>query len=172
MINPKMVAALGGSRLVAAASLQINDTGGHIRPLDRAIFVVIARQDRKTGLSKRTHQMAYVCQKTEDLVSSREAMTSLGMVKDNDDSAAPAASVHQISSCAPSSGCGPECSGCSGGGPSCLGDGRRQEEGVSGGQLTLDLMASHNQSYADNQVSPGMSIHSMILIISLGVLCH
>ena len=63
MINPKMVAAMNGAGLVAAASLQIKDAGGHILPVDGAIIVVITRQDRKTGLSKRTHQMAYVCQK-------------------------------------------------------------------------------------------------------------
>ena len=100
MINPKMVAAMNGAGLVAAASLQIKDAGGHILPVDGAIFIVITRKDRITGLSKRTHQMAYVCQKTEDLVLSREAMTSLGMVNDIDDSEAPAASVRQISSSA------------------------------------------------------------------------
>ena len=136
MIPPAMVAAMGGSGLVAAASLQIKDAGGHILPVDGAIFVVITRQDKKTGLSKRTHQMAYVCQKTDDIVLSREAMTSLGMVNDIDDSAAPAASVRQISSSAPSIGCGPECSVCSGGGPSCPGGGGRQDEGVTGGHLT------------------------------------
>ena len=66
MINPKMVAAMNGAGLVAAASLQIKDAGGHILPVDGAIFIVITRKDKKTGLSKRTHKIAYVCQKTED----------------------------------------------------------------------------------------------------------
>ena len=133
MINPKMVDAMNGAGLVAAASLQIKDAGGHNLPVDGAIFIVITRRDRTTGLPKRTHQMAYVFQKTEDLVLSREAMTSLGMVNDIDDSKAPTASVRLISSSAPTSGCGPECSGCSGGSPSCPGGGVRQDEGVSGG---------------------------------------
>ena len=77
MIPPAMVAAMGGSGLVVAASLQIKDAGGHILPVQGALFVVITRLDKKTGLSKRTHQMAYVCQKTDDIVLSREAMTSL-----------------------------------------------------------------------------------------------
>ena len=90
------------------ASLQIKDAGGHILPVDGAIFVVITRQDKRTGLSKKTYQMAYVCQKTEELVLSRVAMTSLGMVNvDIDNRAVCAASVCQISSSAPSSGCGP-----------------------------------------------------------------
>ena len=142
MLNSKMVAAMNGAGLVAAASLQIKDAGGHNLPVDGAIFIVITRKDRITGLSKRTHQMAYVCQKTEDLVS-------------RGDDESPAASVRQISSSAPTSGCGPECSGCSGGGPSCPGGGVQQDEGVSGGQLTLDLIASHNQSNPNSQVSPG-----------------
>ena len=45
MINPKMVAAMNGAGLVAAASLQIKDAGGHILPVDGAVFIVITRKD-------------------------------------------------------------------------------------------------------------------------------
>ena len=133
MIPPNMVNAMGGSGLVVAASLQIKVAGGNMLPVDRAIFVVITRQDKKKGLTRSTHQMAYVCQKTEKLVLLREAMTSLGMVNvDIDD----AATVCQIMTSPPSSGdgsgCGPGCRSGSGPrcGPSC---GGRQDEGVTGG---------------------------------------
>ena len=72
---------------------------------------------------ERKHQMAYISQKTEDLVLSQEALTCLEMVNDIDNSAASVASVCQISSFAPSSGCGPKCSCCSGGSSSCPGGG-------------------------------------------------
>ena len=120
-------------------------------PVDGAIFVVITRQDKRTGLTRSTHQMAYLCQKTEELVLSREAMTSLGMVNVDINNAA---SVRQITTSPPSSGdgsgCGPGCRSGSGPrcGPSC---GGRQDEAVTGGQLTLDLIASYNQMYPGNQ---------------------
>ena len=60
LISPQMVAAMGGSSLVAAASLQIKDAGDHLLPVDGAIFIVITRWDRRTGLERRTYQMAYV----------------------------------------------------------------------------------------------------------------
>ena len=68
MINPTMVAAMGGSGIVLAASLQIKDAGGHSLPVDGAIFIVITWRDRRTGLEKRTHQMAYVSWKIDDLL--------------------------------------------------------------------------------------------------------
>ena len=116
MIPPNMVNAMGGSGLVVVDSLQIKDAGGHMLPVDGAIFVVITRQDKRTGLTRSTHQMAYICQKTEELVLSREAMTSLWMVNvDIDD----VATVCQITTSPPSSGgasgCGPGCR--SGSGP-------------------------------------------------------
>ena len=46
MINPKMVDAMNGAGLVAAASLQIKDAGEHILPVDGAIFIVITRKNR------------------------------------------------------------------------------------------------------------------------------
>ena len=55
-----MVAAMVGLSLVAAASLQIKDAGDHLLPVDGAIFIVITRWDRRTGLERRTYQMAYV----------------------------------------------------------------------------------------------------------------
>ena len=103
MIPPNMVEAMGGTGLVVAANLQIKDAGGHTLPVDGAIFVVIARQDKRTVLTKRTHQMFYDCKKTEELVLSREAMTQLGMVASDIDDAA---SVCQITTSPPSSGSG------------------------------------------------------------------
>ena len=103
MIPQNMVTAIRGSGLVVVASLQIKDAGGLLLPVDGAIFVVITRQDKRTGLTRSTHQMAYMCQKTEELVLSREAMTSLGMSNvDIDD----AATVRQITTSPPSSGGG------------------------------------------------------------------
>ena len=132
MIPPNMVEAMRGSGLVVAANLQITDAGGHALPVEGAIFVVISRQDKRTGLIKKTHQMVYLCKKTEELVLSREAMTQLGMVTaDIDD----AASVCQITSSTPSSTSGV------------------QDGNVTGGQLTLDLIVSHNQMFPDKQVS-------------------
>ena len=46
---------------------------------------------------ERKHQMAYISQKTEDLVLSQEALMCLDMVNDIDNSAASVASVRQIS---------------------------------------------------------------------------
>ena len=62
------------------------------------MFISITRLDKRTRLIKRTHQMAYICEKTEDLVLSREAMTVLGIVSASIDDAA---SVRQISSSTP-----------------------------------------------------------------------
>ena len=76
--------------------------------------------------------MVYICKKTEELVLSREAMTQLGMVASDIDDAA---SVRQITTSPPYSGSG--------------------GQDKSGGQLTLDLIASHNQLYPGTQVSPG-----------------
>ena len=134
MIPPNMVEAMGGSGLVVAANLQITDAGGtgHALPVEGAMFVVISRQDKRTGLIKNTHQMVYLCKKTEELVLSREAMTQLGMVTAEIDNAA---SVCQITSSTPSSASG------------------MQDGSVTGGQLTLDLIASHNQMFPDKQVS-------------------
>ena len=62
MVPPAMVEAMGGTGLVVAANLQITDTGGHALPVEGAIFVVISRQDKRTGLIKKTHQMVYFLQ--------------------------------------------------------------------------------------------------------------
>ena len=166
MISPQMVSAMGGSGLITAASLQIKDAGNHILPTEGAIFIVITRKDKFTGLEKRTHQMAYVSPRDEDLVLSREAMECLGLVSGLDDSKA--ASVRYISSTPVTGGAGTPVpsSGGSGsgggssrdGGPRLPGSGGRQymqSEGVPGGQLTLDLVASHNQDNPKSQVSPG-----------------
>ena len=133
MIPPSMVSAMGGDSLVVPATLQITDAGGHALPVSGAIFISITRWDKGTGAVRRTKQMAYLCVKTRDLVLSREAMTVLGMVAASINNAA---SVRQILGCTmPSSARGVE------------GD-------VTGGQLTLDLLASHNQSHPSMQVSP------------------
>ena len=97
--------------------------------------------------------MAYLCEKTRNLVLSREAMECLGLVSDLDDSTA--ALVCHISSSSPSSGGGPSRSGSSDGGPGFPGGGDQQYKGVAGGQLTLDLIPSHNQSYPDIQIPLG-----------------
>ena len=101
--------------------------------------------------------MAYMSPRAEYLVLSREAMECLGLVSGLDDSKA--ASVRYISSTpvtggggtdtpAPSSGGSGSGGGSSrDGGPRLPGGGGRQYkqyEGVPGGQLTLDLVASHN----------------------------
>ena len=90
-----MVAAMGGSGLIAAASLQIKDAGNHILTTEGAICIVITRKDSGTGLERRTHQMAYMSSKAENLVLSREAMKCLGLVSGLCDSKA--ASVRHIS---------------------------------------------------------------------------
>ena len=112
--------------------------------------------------------MAYMSPRAEHLVLSGEAMESLGLVSGLDDSKA--ASVRHISSTpvtgrsgtgtpAPSSGGSGSGGGSSrDGGPRLPGSGGQQYElyeGVPGGQLTLDLVASHNQDNPKSQVSPG-----------------
>ena len=163
-----MVAAMGGSGLIAAASLQIKDAGNNILPTEGAIFIVITCKDSGMRLESQTHQMAYVSSKAENIVLSREAMECLGLVSGLCDSRA--ASVRHISSApvtggggvstpAPSSGGGNGGGGSlRGGSPGALGRGGRQYEqckGVPGGQLTLDLVASHNIDNPKSQVSPG-----------------
>ena len=49
------------------------------------IFIVISKKNEKTGIVTRTHQQAYISDKVEDLVISREAMESLSFVSDLDD---------------------------------------------------------------------------------------
>ena len=71
---------MSGHSLEVLANLQITDAGGHALPVGGAIFISFTRLDKGTGLIKRTWQMAYLCEKSEDLVLSREAMTVLGMV--------------------------------------------------------------------------------------------
>ena len=124
LISPQMVAAMGGSSLVAAASLQIKDAGDHLLPGDGAVFLVITRRDRRTGLEKSTYQMAYMSPRAEDLVLSREAMECLGLVSDLDDSTA--VSVCHISLSLPSSGGGPSGGGSSDGGSGSPGGGDQQ----------------------------------------------
>ena len=60
MIPPNMVEVMGRIVMVVAANFQIKDAGGHLMPVNGAIFVVIARQDKRTSLTKRTHQMVYI----------------------------------------------------------------------------------------------------------------
>ena len=76
MVSPAMVEAMGGTGLVVTAHLQITDAGGHALPVEGAIFVVISRRDRETGLTKWTHQMMYVSKKTEELVLSCDALVT------------------------------------------------------------------------------------------------
>ena len=71
---------------------------------------------------------------------SREAMTDLGMVATSIDDEA---MVRQISARATPS------------------RGSDAEHVVAGGQLTMDLMASHNQSCPSNQVSPSDLLPSL-----------
>ena len=79
----KEVSAVGEMPASTGVHLQITDAGGHVLPLEGAIFVVILRLDKRTDLVKRTHQMVYHCKKTEKLVLLREAMSQLGMVTAN-----------------------------------------------------------------------------------------
>ena len=74
LINPSMVRAMGGASLVTSASLLIKDAGGHLMNKQGAVFIVISRKDKVTGLMKKTHQMAYVSPQAEDVVLSREAI--------------------------------------------------------------------------------------------------
>ena len=46
---------------------------------------MISKKNEKTGIVTRTHQQAYISDKVEDLVISREAMESLRFVSDLDD---------------------------------------------------------------------------------------
>ena len=111
---------------MAPDTLQITDAGGPTLPVDGAIFILITRSDKNTGIVKRTRQIAYLCEKTRDLVLSREAMADLGMVATGIDDAV---MLRQISARATQS------------------SGGDAEQVVAGGQLTRDLIASHNQSY-------------------------
>ena len=52
LINPSMVKAMGGASLVKNASLLIKDAGGHLMKTQGAVFLVISRKDRVTGLIK------------------------------------------------------------------------------------------------------------------------
>ena len=81
--------------LVKNASLQIKDAGNHIIDTSGAIFVVISQKDEMTGLTRKTHQMAYISPHAEDIVLSREAMESLKLVENLDDIRK--ASVHLVS---------------------------------------------------------------------------
>ena len=131
-----MVKAMGGKSLVSQATLQITDASGHIMPVDGALFVTITRVDDSSGAVKRTQQMAYVCKSTWDLVLSREAMTDLGMVAKCIDELA---MVKQLSAEAePSSGHLTE---------------ELSEESVTGGQLTKDLVRTHNELFPKQKVS-------------------
>ena len=49
-----------------------------------AVFVGISHKDVVNGLIRKTHQMAYVSPKVEDLVCSRQAMESLKLVANLD----------------------------------------------------------------------------------------
>ena len=72
LINPAMVAAMGGANLVTTASLLIKDAGGHLMNTEGAVFIVISHKDNVTGLMRKTHQMAYISPQAEDVVLSRE----------------------------------------------------------------------------------------------------
>ena len=85
LINPGLVKAIGGNDLVQRATLQIKDAGGHLMNTTGCIFIVISKKNEKTGIVTRTHQQAYISDKVEDLVISREAMESLHFVSDLDD---------------------------------------------------------------------------------------
>ena len=179
LISPQMVAAMGGSGLIAAASLQIKDAGNHILPTEGAICIVITRKDSGTGLERRTHQMAYMSSKAENLVLSCEAIECLGLVSGLCDSKA--ASVRHISlapvtggggasTLAPSSGGGGSSRGGGPGAPGCGGRQYEQYKGVPGGQLTLDLVASHNIDNPKSQVSHGDLKLSQIQTFNVGEL--
>ena len=55
LINPAMVAAMGGANLVTTASLLIKDAGGHLMNTEGAVFIVISCKDNVTGLMRKTH---------------------------------------------------------------------------------------------------------------------
>jgi hypothetical protein len=85
LINPKVVKAIRGEDLIQRASLQIKDAGNHLLATSGCIFVVISKKNEVSGVVTRNHQQAYVSEKVEDLVISREAMESLRFVSDLDD---------------------------------------------------------------------------------------
>ena len=95
LINPALVKTMGGANLVRSASLLIKDAGGHLMKTEGAIFVVISHREKVTGLIRQTRQMAYLSPQTEDVVLSREAMETLKLVADLDDSGK--ASVNLVS---------------------------------------------------------------------------
>ena len=114
LISPKLVRAIGGEDLVQRASLQIKDAGDHLLECSGCIFVVISKKCGTSGVISRTFQQAYVSQKVDDVVLSRESMETLKMVSDLDDRK-PRASVRVIKStvlnpyyAAPSSAVGQE----------------------------------------------------------------
>ena len=59
LINPAMVAAMGGANLITSATLQIKDAGNHLLETEGAVFIVVTRKDNFTGLKRRPFQMAY-----------------------------------------------------------------------------------------------------------------
>ena len=79
------------------ASLQIKDAGDHLLATSGCVFVVVSRKDEASCVITRTHQQAYVSERVEDLVISREAMESLKLVSDLDDRR-PRASVRVLKS--------------------------------------------------------------------------
>jgi hypothetical protein len=85
LINPGLVKALGGNDLIQRATLQIKDAGGHLMNTTGCIFIVISKKNEKTGIVNKTHQQAYISDKVEDIVISREAMETLRFVSDLDD---------------------------------------------------------------------------------------
>ena len=84
LINPAMVVAMGGANLITPKSLQIKDAGNHLMDTEGAVFIVVTRKDNITRLKRRTFQMAYVSPRAEDIVLSREAMETLGLVSNLD----------------------------------------------------------------------------------------
>ena len=195
---------MGGANLITPASLQIKDAGNHLMETEGAVFIVVTRKDNITGLKRRTFQMAYVSPRAEDIVLSREAMETLGLVSNLDDRRE--ASVRHIST-TPADGGGTSLTPADGGGTSSTpadgggtgshisrqikstpaadrhrsvapnggggnsGGGTTRDSssgvpsssqeykqfgeyiGVPGGQLTMDLIAAHNQDNPSNQVS-------------------
>ena len=85
LINPGLVKALGGDGLIQSGTLQIKDAGGHIMDTTGCIFIVISKRNEKIGIVTKTHQQAYISEKVEDIVISREAMESLRFVSDLND---------------------------------------------------------------------------------------
>ena len=77
LINPSLVKALGGNDLIQKANLQIKDAGGHLMSTTGCVFIVISKKNERSGIVTRTHQRAYISDKVDNLVISREAMESL-----------------------------------------------------------------------------------------------